>query len=159
MCLRRNLLAEMSSTVPVAGSAYTYSYATLGEFVAWIIGWDLILEYSLGSMAVAVGWSEYVGSFFKGFGITIPAALMNAPIQFNDTLGAWESTGAIMNLPAMLIIIVVTCLLAVGIEESAKANSVIVVVKVTIVLLFIVCLLYTSPSPRDLSTSRMPSSA
>ena len=130
--------AEMSSTVPVAGSAYTYSYATLGEFVAWIIGWDLILEYSLGSMAVAVGWSEYVGSFFKGFGITIPAALMNAPIQFNDTLGAWESTGAIMNLPAMLIIIVVTCLLAVGIEESAKANSVIVVVKVTIVLLFIV---------------------
>jgi APA family basic amino acid/polyamine antiporter len=130
--------AEMSSTVPVAGSAYTYSYATLGEFVAWIIGWDLILEYSLGAMAVGVGWSEYIASLLQSFGVHLPEALMSAPFVFNEQAEAWEATGAYVNLPAMLIIGVVTILLAIGIEESAKANSIIVVVKVAIVLAFII---------------------
>ena len=130
--------AEMASTVPIAGSAYTYAYATMGEFVAWIIGWDLILEYSLGAVTVAIGWSGYVVSFLKEFGIVIPETLSKAPLAYDAATSTWSQTGAMINIPAMLIIAAVTILLVIGIQESASANNLIVVVKVTIVLIFII---------------------
>jgi len=130
--------AEMAATVPIAGSAYTYAYATMGEFVAWIIGWDLILEYSLGAMTVAIGWSGYVVSFLKSLGITLPASLTNAPLSFDPSSHTWSQTGALINIPAMIIIVIVTALLVVGVQESANVNNVIVVIKVAIVLVFII---------------------
>jgi APA family basic amino acid/polyamine antiporter len=128
--------AEFASMIPIAGSAYTYSYATLGEFIAWIIGWDLILEYLFGASTVAVGWSGYVVSFLHDYGIDIPAALCNAPLAFDDKAG-WMSTGAILNFPAVFIIVIMTALLVVGIRESSRFNNVIVLVKIAVVLLFI----------------------
>lgn len=128
--------AEMASMIPVAGSAYTYAYATLGEFFAWIIGWDLILEYLFGASTVAVGWSGYVVSFLKDFGIVIPAQLSNAPFAFDPNAG-WVHTGAIINLPAVFIIAVVTVLLVIGIRESASTNNFIVFIKIIVLLLFI----------------------
>ena len=130
--------AEMASTVPIAGSAYTYAYATMGEFVAWIIGWDLILEYSLGATTVAIGWSGYVVSFLKNLGIVLPERLTSAPLSFDPISGEWSQTGALINIPAMVIIAIVTALLVIGIQESANVNNVIVVIKVAIVLIFIV---------------------
>jgi APA family basic amino acid/polyamine antiporter len=134
--------------IPVAGSAYTYGYATLGEFVAWIIGWDLILEYLFAASTVAVGWSGYVVSFLKDVGINIPAGFTSAPYVHTTPPGAgwnvwrlftegWSSTGAVLNLPAMFIVAFITILLIIGISESATFNNVIVVIKVTVVLLFI----------------------
>ncbi|CAB3786388.1 amino acid permease [Pararobbsia alpina] len=128
--------AEMASTVPVSGSAYTYAYATMGEFIAWLIGWDLILEYCLGATSVAIGWSGYVVSFLHGFGIEVPNALSTAPFAF-DTVSRWTQTGAILNIPAMLIVAVITILLVIGIRESARVNSVMVVIKVVIVIAFV----------------------
>ena len=129
--------AELAAMIPIAGSAYTYAYATLGQLVAWIIGWDLILEYLFGASTVAVGWSGYVVSFLKDFGIIIPAALSSAP--FNHTHdGGWIQTGAIINLPAMLIVGLCTTLLYVGIKESAKFNNFIVIIKLTVLGLFLV---------------------
>ncbi|MEI8350776.1 MAG: amino acid permease [bacterium] len=128
--------SEFASMIPVAGSAYTYSYATLGEGFAWIIGWDLILEYLFGASTVAVGWSGYVVSFLKDCGVTLPAALTNAPFSYSPQTGL-QLTGALFNLPAVLIVGVVTWLLVIGIRESANFNNVIVVVKVTVILLFI----------------------
>jgi APA family basic amino acid/polyamine antiporter len=130
--------AEMASTVPIAGSAYTYSYATMGEFIAWIIGWDLILEYSLGAVTVSIGWSGYVVSFLKNIGISVPETYTAAPFAFDPATGVWTHTGNVINVPAMLIIALVTVLLIVGIEESAKVNSIIVAVKIAIVLIFII---------------------
>ncbi len=129
--------SEFASTVPIAGSAYTYGYATLGEFIAWIIGWDLILEYALGSATVAVGWSGYVVSFLRDFGIQFPALLSAAP-GTRVPLADGTVVTAVFNLPAVLIIAAVTCLLVIGIKESANVNSVIVVVKVMVVVLVIV---------------------
>jgi basic amino acid/polyamine antiporter, APA family len=128
--------AEFASTVPIAGSAYTYGYATLGEFIAWIIGWDLILEYALGAATVAVGWSGYVVSFLHDLGITFPAALSAAP-GTQVALADGGVATAIFNLPAVLITIAVTILLVIGIQESASVNSAIVIVKVAVVLLVI----------------------
>jgi APA family basic amino acid/polyamine antiporter len=130
--------AEMAATVPIAGSAYTYAYATMGEFIAWVIGWDLILEYSLGATTVAIGWSGYVVSFLHDLGIDIPAAYANAPFKYDAVTHEWSQTGAIINVPAMLIIAAVTALLVVGIKESANINSLIVVIKVAVVLIFII---------------------
>ena len=127
--------AEFASMIPVAGSAYTYAYATLGELFAWIIGWDLILEYLFGASTVAVGWSGYVTSFLKDVGVILPPALCNAPIAYDPKLGLHLS-GAIVNLPAMLVIAFVTTLLIIGIKQSATFNGVIVMVKVTVILLF-----------------------
>ncbi|MGH7505231.1 MAG: amino acid permease [Longimicrobiales bacterium] len=124
--------AELASMIPVCGSAYTYAYATMGEFIAWIIGWDLILEYSLGSATVAVGWSGYVVSFLSDVGIHVPAAIAGAP----GTPGA-DGAVAVFNLPASLIVLAVTALLIVGIRESARANAAIVILKVAVILLFI----------------------
>jgi APA family basic amino acid/polyamine antiporter len=124
--------AEMASMIPVAGSAYTYSYATMGEFLAWIIGWDLILEYSLGAATVAVGWSGYVVSFLRNnLGINVPAQWTAAPGTTT------EGVTAIFNFPAALIVLLVTGLLILGIKESARVNATIVILKVAVILLFI----------------------
>ena len=129
--------AEFASTVPIAGSAYTYGYATLGEFVAWIIGWDLILEYALGAATVAVGWSGYIVSFLHDLGIQFPAAFSAAP-GTAVTLADGSIVTAVFNLPAVIITVLVTALLVVGIQESARVNSVIVIIKVAVVLMVIV---------------------
>lgn len=120
--------AEFASTVPIAGSAYTYSYATLGELIAWIIGWDLILEYAVGAAAVSIGWSGYAVDLLKGaFGISLPTALTASPFA-----------GGIINLPAFLIILLVTGLLILGTSESSKVNNVIVIVKLAVIVFFLV---------------------
>ena len=129
--------SEFASLVPMAGSAYTYGYATLGEFVAWIIGWDLILEYALGAVTVAIGWSGYVVSFLNQIGIHIPAAVTAARGTV-VTLADGSTVTALFNLPAVFIIALVSTLLVIGIKESATVNNVIVFVKVAVVLLFIV---------------------
>ena len=160
--------AEMASTVPIAGSAYTYAYATMGEFIAWLIGWDLILEYMVGATAVAIGWSGYVTSVLRDFGINIPAqftsspgtAMIEVPNAVADQLhmrhgwtalatvkelleknqidfSTFNHVTAIINIPAMVIVALVTALLVVGIKESARVNDVIVMIKVAIVVTFI----------------------
>ena len=128
--------SEFASLVPMAGSAYTYSYATLGELIAWIIGWDLVLEYALGAVTVAIGWSGYVVSFLAGIGIRLPAELTAATGQ-TVTLADGSHVTAIFNLPAVVIIAIVTTLLIVGIKESANFNNAIVLIKIAVVLLFI----------------------
>ncbi len=128
--------AEMASAVPVAGSAYIYAYATMGEFIAWLIGWDLMLEYCLGATAVAIGWSGYVGSFLNSFGIHLPAMFAGAPLAYDVTNG-WSYTGAWLNIPAMVIVAVLTTLLVLGVKESTRLNTLMVVVKVSIILVFI----------------------
>lgn len=129
--------AEMASMIPVAGSAYTYAYATLGQFFAWIIGWDLILEYLFGASTVAVGWSGYVVSFLKDFGIVLPSEWTQSPFTFDLKTHTWATTGAILNLPAVFIIALMTTLLVIGIRESATMNNLVVMVKIFVLLLFI----------------------
>jgi APA family basic amino acid/polyamine antiporter len=123
--------AEFASTVPVAGSIYTYSYATLGELVAWIIGWDLLLEYGLATSAVSAGWSGYFQSLLHGFGVDIPQAFTAAP-------GAIAGKTTYFNLPAFCIMMVLTAMLSIGVRESARVNNIMVAIKVGVVLLFIV---------------------
>lgn len=119
--------AEFASMIPVAGSAYTYSYATMGEFIAWIIGWDLVLEYAVGAATVGISWSRYLVKFLEGFNVHLPQEL---------TVGPWD--GGIINLPAVLIIVLISLLLIKGTKESAFVNSIIVGLKVTVVLVFII---------------------
>jgi APA family basic amino acid/polyamine antiporter len=123
--------AELASMIPIAGSAYTYTYATLGELVAWIIGWDLILEYAVSNMAVGVGFSAYVDSLLTGFGIHLPRALIT-PAYAPDTGWAFH-----FNLPGFLIVMVVTIVLVIGIKESAEANTAMVAVKLIAILVFV----------------------
>lgn len=118
--------AEFASMIPVAGSAYTYSYATMGEFIAWIIGWDLVLEYAVGAATVSISWSRYLVKFLEGFDIHLPAALVTGP---------WD--GGVINLPAVFIVVLMSSLLIKGTKESATVNAVIVALKVTVVLIFI----------------------
>ena len=135
-CLLAGLCyAEFSSMIPVSGSAYTYGYATMGEFIAWIIGWDLILEYLFGSATVAVGWSGYVTSFLADFGWHLPSSISQSPFIFEH--GKWTTTGAIINFPAVFIVVLMSTLLVIGIKESAKFNNLIVIIKVAVILLFI----------------------
>ncbi|MGZ7175310.1 amino acid permease [Burkholderia gladioli] len=122
--------AEFASTIPVAGSIYTYSYATLGELVAWIIGWDLMLEYSLAASAVSVGWSGYAQSLLKGFGVVLPTVLTAAP---NSVPGVTTY----FDLPAFVVMMAITTLLSVGIRESTRVNNLMVFIKVAVVLLVI----------------------
>lgn len=131
--------SEFAASVPISGSAYAYGYGTLGEFVAWIIGWDLILEYAFGAATVAVGWSGYVVSLFRDtLGINFPLALSAPPgIQIMGSDGSVIGVG-VFNLPASLIAVAVTMLLIRGIKESASFNSIIVIIKVLVVVLFIV---------------------
>jgi basic amino acid/polyamine antiporter, APA family len=130
--------AEMASSVPVAGSAYAYAYATMGEFIAWIIGWDLVLEYAVGATTVAIGWSGYAVSFLKDLGIVIPAAYANSPLTYQAADGTWTTTGAVLNIPAMAIIALISLLLVTGVRESTRVNNAIVVIKVAIIVIFIV---------------------
>jgi APA family basic amino acid/polyamine antiporter len=120
--------AEFASTIPISGSAYTYSYATLGELIAWIIGWDLILEYAVGAAAVSIGWSGYFTDLLKSaFGITLPKALTASPFS-----------GGIINLPAFIIILLITALLIIGTSESSKVNNVIVAIKLAVIVFFLI---------------------
>jgi APA family basic amino acid/polyamine antiporter len=128
--------SEFASLVPMAGSAYTYGYATLGELLAWIIGWDLVLEYALGAVTVAIGWSGYVVSFLHDVGFDVPCAL-SAARGMVVTCADGTTMTAVFNLPAVVIIAAVTTLLVIGIKESANVNNVIVFIKVAVVLLFI----------------------
>ena len=128
--------AEFASSVPVAGSAYTYGYATLGELVAWVIGWDLVLEYALGAATVAVGWSGYVVSLLEDFGMPFPPLLSAAP-GTAVVLADGATVTALVNLPAIIISALATWLLIIGIRESARVSAVIVVIKVAVVLLII----------------------
>jgi len=153
--------AEYAAMIPISGSAYTYSYATLGEFIAWIIGWDLILEYLFGASTVAVGWSGYFQSILKDFGIYLPpeitastgTKLINVPNEgwqnwtttltermaaANVDINTLQSTTALFNFPAVLIIGILTTLLVIGIRESANFNNIIVLVKLVVIVLFIV---------------------
>src|SRR5204863_8506782 len=120
--------SEFASTVPIAGSAYTYGYATLGEFIAWIIGWDLILEYALGAATVAVGWSGNLVTLLQQLGLSLPAAISAAPGTVIQLANGGTAT-AVFNLPAALITVAVTAPLIVGVSESATVNAVIVVIK------------------------------
>jgi len=157
--------AEMASAVPVAGSAYTYAYATLGELVAWIIGWDLVLEYAAGAATVGVGWSGHFVSLLANFGIHIPARLTQSPTAWcsetdvanalNNVPGAlmhclhtgFNLTGAIFNAPALFIVTIASTVLVIGIRESAALNNFIVILKVAIILLLVIVGIgYVTPS-------------
>jgi len=129
--------AEFAAMMPVSGSAYSYSYATLGEFIAWFVGWNLILEYLFAASTIAVGWSGYVVSLLDQIGLHLPPALTNAP--FTKGAGHWAlvSTGAIINLPAVLILCLMSALCYIGIHQSARFNAFVVLIKVTVIVLFI----------------------
>jgi APA family basic amino acid/polyamine antiporter len=129
--------AEFASMIPVSGSAYSYSYATLGEFVAWFIGWNLILEYLFAAATVAVGWSGYVVSLVEQLGMHLPDALTNAPLTKGAGHFEIVRTGALLNLPAVLIVAAITALCYVGIHQSTRFNAIVVAIKVTVILLFI----------------------
>jgi APA family basic amino acid/polyamine antiporter len=129
--------AEFASMVPVAGSAYTYAYATLGELFAWIIGWDLILEYAVGAATVANGWSGYFQSVLAKFDLHFPVPLAGPPIVYDTSAGHFVQTAGVVNLPAILIVAVVTAVLVKGIAESASFNAAMVFLKVTVVLFVI----------------------
>jgi len=131
--------SEFSTMIPIAGSAYTYAYATMGEFLAWIIGWDLVIEYAIGSATVSVSWSSYVVQLLHRFSIVIPSALTHCP---------WDEPAGLINLPAVFVIAVVSCLLMIGISESARVNAIIVVVKLTIVVI-VICVGYSYIKPEN----------
>lgn len=124
--------AEFASMIPVAGSAYTYSYATMGEFIAWIIGWDLVLEYAVGAATVASSWSGYLGKLFHSFGVNLPEQLLMTPFDVSSS-----GVAGLINLPAVFIVVVMSLVLIKGTSESAWVNTAIVILKVAIVLIFI----------------------
>ncbi len=125
-CFAGLCYAEFASMIPVAGSAYTYSYATMGEFVAWVIGWDLVLEYAVGAATVSISWSRYLVKFLEGFNIRLPDAMATGPFD-----------GGMINVPAVFIVVLVSLLLIKGTQESARVNAVIVIIKISVVLIFI----------------------
>ena len=129
--------AEFASMVPVAGSAYTYAYATMGEMFAWIIGWDLVLEYAVGSATVANGWSSFFQSLLPKIGISLPEAIARAPIAYDPDTGHFIATGGFVNLPAVIVVAVMTAILVKGIQESASFNALMVGVKLAAVLFVI----------------------
>jgi basic amino acid/polyamine antiporter, APA family len=128
--------SEFSCMIPVAGSAYTYAYATLGEWLAWIIGWDLVLEYAVGAATVSISWSAYVVSVLHDIGIKLPSQLIAGPLEA-VTLPDGRTVQGIVNLPAILIVFLVSALLMIGITESARTNAVIVIIKLAVVAVFI----------------------
>lgn len=127
--------AELAATVGGCGSAYGYAYASMGEFIAWIIGWDLILEYAIAVSAVAVGWSGYVEDMLAGLGIIIPGYLMKGPLE-----GGW------LNLPALLVVLFISTLLCIGVKSTARFNKLMVTIKLLVIALFIfIALKHTNP--------------
>src|SRR5688572_1948201 len=138
--------AEFASMAPIAGSAYTYAYATLGELFAWIIGWDLVLEYAVGSATVANGWSSFFQSLLPKLGIHLPDAIRQAPIVYDAAAGEFVRTNGMVNLPAVIIVLIVTAILVKGIQESASFNATMVAIKVAAVLFVIlVGVFYINP--------------
>jgi basic amino acid/polyamine antiporter, APA family len=129
--------SEFATMIPVAGSAYTYSYATMGELFAWIIGWDLVLEYAVGASTVATSWSRYVVSLLRDFGIQFPMEYAAGPFESVTLPDGTSIAQGIINVPAILIVVLVSALLIIGIQESARVNAVIVLVKVSVIILFI----------------------
>jgi len=129
--------AEFASMMPVSGSAYSYTYSTMGEVVAWFIGWNLVLEYLFAASTVAVGWSGYLNSFLMNFGAGVPAALAQAPVAYSAETNSFVGTGALLNLPAVLIVAAVTSLCYRGITQSAWVNALIVAIKVTVIVMFL----------------------
>ncbi len=128
--------AEFASMIPIAGSAYTYSYATMGEFIAWIIGWDLVLEYAVGAATVSISWSRYLVKFLDGFGVSLPHALTLSPFD-TATLADGSIVHGMINMPAVLIVVLMSLLLIRGTQESSLVNGFIVAMKVTVVIVFI----------------------
>ncbi len=129
--------AEFAAMAPVAGSAYTYAYVTLGELFAWIIGWDLVLEYAVGAATVAHGWSHYLQDFLKLVKWSVPKQISSAPFQYDSLLGEYVSTGNWFDAPALAVTAIITCVLIRGMRESAWFNAAMVVVKVSVVLFVI----------------------
>ena len=130
--------AELASMVPVAGSTYTYAYATMGELFAWIIGWDLVLEYAVAASTVANGWSQYFLSLLSVFGLTLPESITKAPFDYDPVIGKIIATGTVMDLPALLVTAALTLLLVKGIKESAGFNNLMVGIKLTVIVMVIV---------------------
>ncbi|HOI45403.1 MAG TPA: amino acid permease, partial [Candidatus Aminicenantes bacterium] len=134
--------AELAAMIPVAGSAYTYGYATLGELPAWIIGWDLLLEYMVAACLVSIGWSAYfvnlVNNMLQPLGTALPASVTNSPLDWSDQLHRFVATGAVINVPAVFIVGLLTILLVRGIKESSRVNIIIVIIKISVIIFFIV---------------------
>lgn len=130
--------AEFASLIPIAGSAYSYAYVTMGELVAWIIGWGLTMEYLFSASTVAVGWSGYFVSLLQDIGLDLPAVVASAPLKYEVTTG-WECTGAWFNLPAMAIVAIMGVLVSVGIKAAASFNNIMVIIKMSVIVLFIAC--------------------
>ncbi len=128
--------SEFSTMIPISGSAYTYAYATMGELIAWIIGWDLVLEYSVGAATVSIGWSQTLAALLHNLGIDLPARMMASPFQ-SVMMANGAMAHGIFNVPAVLIVVAVSSLLVIGIRESAGVNNVIVFLKVGVILTFI----------------------
>lgn len=130
--------AEFASLIPISGSAYTYAYATMGEFTAWIIGWGLTMEYLFSAATVSVGWSAYFSSLLNDLGIVIPKAFASAPVSYDLATG-WAKTGAVMNVPAMVIVALIGALVAIGIRAAASFNNLMVIIKLGAIALFVGC--------------------
>lgn len=130
--------AEFSSLIPISGSAYTYAYATMGEFTAWIIGWGLTMEFIFSPSTVSVSWSAYFISLLSDMGLTLPQALSKAPFDYSLSMG-WSQTGAFINLPAVIIVALIGGLVAVGIKAAASFNNIMVIVKIVAIILFVGC--------------------
>ncbi|MFC7553409.1 amino acid permease [Pseudoroseomonas wenyumeiae] len=151
--------AELAAMIPVSGSAYTYTYATMGELMAWIIGWDLILEYAMGAATVAVGWSGYVTSLLASFGLYLPPRLTEATGSIVE-LADGSRVAALFNLPAALIVLVLTGLLIRGTQESTRLNNIMVAVKLAIVVIFIlVGAAHVTPANWHPSCRRIPANS
>lgn len=130
--------AEFASLIPISGSAYSYAYVTMGELTAWIIGWGLTMEYLFSAATVSVGWSGYFSSLVEDLGFKIPAVIANSPLNY-DVITGWTQSGAWINLPAMFIVALMGTLVSVGIKAAASFNNVMVVIKMTVIILFIGC--------------------
>jgi len=131
--------AELASMIPSSGSAYSFTSAALGQLAGWMIGWDLLLEYLMGAATVAVGWSGYFQSLFKDIGVKLPTSISSAPLAYDPITNEWKTNhGAIINLPAVFICLAAGALLCFGVSESAKVNSIIVVIKISVLLLFLI---------------------
>jgi APA family basic amino acid/polyamine antiporter len=130
--------AEFASLIPISGSAYSYAYVALGEFMAWIIGWGLTLQYLLSSCTVSVGWSSYFVSLLGDFGIVLPEAISKSPLSY-DVVSGWHASGSMINLPAMCIVALMGILISIGTKAAASFNNVMVIIKLAVVLLFIGC--------------------
>src|SRR3989344_9246038 len=129
--------AELSSLIPIAGGSYSYSYVAMGEFVAWLVGWTLTAQYIISASAVAVGWSGYFVSLMRDFGIFFSNTLTQAPLDYQPGMG-WQWTGAVLNVPAMVLVAFLGCMISIGIRAVSYFNNTMVIIKVSTIILFII---------------------